>query len=111
MAKKFFTFVDRFLPIEFFEEDPITITLTIGDEMDGKIDKIFSEDLKKPMDAAKKRGLLEDLIGKENTERILSRFEDVDGYAIDQVLLYIRGEYVERKQKNLLAAISGRQRK
>lgn len=110
MAKKFFTFVDRFLPIEFFEEEPITITLTIGDEMDKKIDKAV-EDLKHPIDAAKKRDLLAALIGKENADRILSRFEEVDGYTLDQVLLYIRSEYMEGKQKNLLAAISGRQRK
>ena len=109
MAKKFFNFVDRFLPIEFFEEEPVTITLTIGDEMDKKLDKL-AEDLKTQMGTAKKRGLLEGLIGKENADRILSRFDEVDGYTIDQVLLYINLTYREAKQKNLLAASNGRQR-
>ena len=109
MAKKCFTFVDRFLPIEFFEEEPVTITLTIGDEMDKKMDNL-ARALKTPLDVKKKRALLEGLIGEENTERILSRFEDVDGYVLDQVLVYITGEYLEGKQKNLLAAKAGRQK-
>ena len=110
MAKKFFAFVDQFLPVEFFEEDPVTITMTICDEMDKKIDKAFVE-LKAPMTVEKKRKVLEDLIGPENAERILSRFEAVDGYVLDQVLLYVRTSYLEGKQKNLLAAAAGRQRK
>lgn len=110
MAKKFFAFVDRFLPIEFFEEEPVTITLTVGDEMDRKLDKLV-EDLKTTTGVTKKRGLLDGLIGKENAERILSRFEDVDSYVIDQVLLYINLTYREGKQKNLLAASNGRRRK
>lgn len=110
MAKKCFTFVDRFLPIEFFEEEPVTITLTIGDEMDKKIDKAVA-DLKTTVGVAKRRGVLETLIGKENAERILSRFEEVDCYVLDQVLLYIHKSYLEGKQKNLLAASQGRQKK
>lgn len=110
MAKKCFTFVDRFLPIEFFEEEPVTITLTIGDAMDKKMDSVPAA-LKPPTDAKKKRKALEDLIGKENAERILSRFEEVDSYVLDQVLLYIHSAYLEGKGKNLQAASSGRQKK
>ena len=109
MAKKYFAFVDQFLPVEFFEEDPITVTLTISDEFDRKLDKAFV-DLKSPMTVEKKRKVLEGLIGPENTARILSRFETVDGYVLDQVLLYVRGAYLEGKQKNLLAAAAGRHR-
>lgn len=107
---KYFTFVDRFLPIEFFEEDPVKITVQIGDEMDAKIDATFAA-LKKPMAVAEKLSLLDGLIGADHATSITSRMEAVDGYALDQVLLYLREAYLEGKVKNLQAAKAGRKRK
>ena len=34
---KYFTFVDRTLPIEFFADDPVTVTLQLGDETDKRL--------------------------------------------------------------------------
>ena len=31
---KYFTFVDRFIPVEFFEDDPIKVTIQISDATD-----------------------------------------------------------------------------
>ena len=39
MEQTYFTYVDRALTLQFFREDPITVTLTLGDEMDRKLDK------------------------------------------------------------------------
>lgn len=110
MAKKYFTFVDRFLPIQFFEEDPITITVCICDGTDRKIDQIF-EELRTSVTAERKRAMLVELIGEENTANLLSRSDQVDAYVLDQLLLYIRNEYIEGKRKNLQAAGAGQQKK
>ena len=37
--------------------------------------------------------------------------DEADGYALDQVLLYIHSTYIEGKTKNLQAAKAGRSRK
>lgn len=110
MAKKFFTFVDRFLPIEFFEEEPVTITLTIGDEMAQKIDAGWAK-LSSATTVEKSRDILVAWIGEENTEKLLARCDEVDVYTIQQLLFYIKQAFIEGTQKNLLAAAQGRQRK
>lgn len=107
---KYFTFVDRLLTIQFFEEDPVTITLTICDQMAQKIDAGW-----KKVDGAttpeKSREILVAWIGEENAEKLLARCDDVDTYTIRQLLFYIKQEYIEGQRKNLLAAAAGRQRK
>lgn len=110
MAKKYFTFVDRILPIQFFEEEPITVTLTISDQMAQKIDAGMKK-LNTTADAAQCRDILVAWIGEENADKLLARCEDVDTYTISQLLAYIRQEYIEGQRKNLLAAAAGRQRK
>lgn len=107
---KYFTFVDRFIHLEFFEENPVKLTLCVGDDMDHKIDeaiKIFQ----KPTPVSDKIDTLNGLIGEENAGAIMERLDTVDGYALDQVLLYIRETYMEGKVKNLQAAKAGRKRK
>lgn len=106
---KYFSFVDRFLPIHFFEEEPVTVTLTICDQMDKKIDDTNAK-YQKLNSAEEKRQALVELIGEENVEKICSRFEEVDSYVLDQILLYILAEYVGGKRKNLQAAAAGRQK-
>ena len=110
MAKKYFTFVDRFLPVQFFEEDPVTITLTISDQMAAKIDAGIKQ-LGTTTTPEKCRDILVAWVGEENTEKLLSRCEDVDTYTISQLLLYIKQSYMEGQRKNLVAAAAGRQRK
>lgn len=110
MAKKYFTFVDRFLPIEFFDEDPVVITMTISDQMAQKIDAGVKK-LSTATTTDQCRDILVAWIGEENTEKLLARCDDVDTYTISQLLLYIKQEYVEGQRKNLLAAAGGRQRK
>lgn len=108
---KYFSFVDRFLPLQFFEKEPVTITFTICDQMDKKIDGAFAE-LQNCTDAKRKQEILTELIGQENADKLLSRFgDDVDTYVLDQLLLYIHTEYVAGKRKNLQAAAAGRLRK
>lgn len=107
---KYFTFVDRNITLEFFEENPVKVTLSIGDDMDRKLTDAFKK-LRNPIPPVDKIGILNDLIGAENTSEILERMDDADGYALDQLLLYIHGVYIEGKEKNLQTAKAGRKRK
>lgn len=107
---KYFTFIDRYIPVEFFEDDPIKLTLCVGDEMDNKLDSAFKK-LANPMSVASKIDILNGLIGEDNATAIMARMDTVDGYALDQVLVYIRGTYLESKVKNFQAAKAGRKRK
>lgn len=107
---KYFTFVDRFIHLEFFEENPVKLTLCVGDDMDHKIDEV-TKIFQKPTPVSDKIDTLNGLIGEENADAIMERLDTVDGYALDQVLLYIRETYMEGKVKNLQAAKAGRKRK
>lgn len=107
---KYFTFVDRLITLEFFGEDTVKATVAIGDEMDKRIDAAFSR-LKKPESVEDKKAEITGLIGADVTDKILERLDTVDGYALDQLLLYIRETYLEAKVKNLQAAKAGRSRK
>ena len=100
---KYFTFVDRLITLEFFEEDAVKATVTIGDDMDKRIDAAFNR-LKKPESVEDKKAEIAGLIGADVTDKILERLDTVDGYALDQLLLYIRETYLEAKVKNLQAA-------
>lgn len=107
---KYFTFVDRMLTIEFFETDPVKITMLIGDEMDKKLIAMGAA-IDSAKTAEKARAALADIIGEENTQKILARAEDVDRYFIAQVARYILSEYGAGKAKNIETAGAGRSRK
>lgn len=109
MEQSYFTYVDRELTLQFFREDPITVTLTVGDEMDRKLDKALKA-LKAATTFEKKRGLLASLIGAENACLLLGRADIADCFTVEQLLLYIHKAYLEGKGKNLLAASAGRQK-
>lgn len=107
---KFFTFADRFVPIQFFEEDPVKLTLKISDEMDDRlrkaVGKIAAAD--KLVDAEKRRRsyreALDELIGEENADRILSRADEADCFTIGAIVNYILKAYGDQKTKNLSAS-------
>lgn len=108
MEQTYFTYVDRELTLRFFREEPVTVTLTVGDEMDRKLDKTVKA-LKTASGFEKKRELLASLIGNENACLLLARADRADCFTVEQLLLYIHKAYLEGKGKNLLAASAGRQ--
>lgn len=107
---KYFTFVDRTLSIEFFAENPVTITLQIGDETDRKLAEMGKE-----MDAAttfeESKAALAEIIGAESLDAILARTENPDRFAVLEITHYFLQAYREGKAKNLEAARAGRKRK
>lgn len=104
-----FTFSSRIVQMQFFEEDPVTITMLIGDETDSRILKsgaMISEadkigDIKKRLEQY--RAALELLIGAEHTAAILDRADELDSYAIFSVYRHVLNEYGAQKAKNLSA--------
>lgn len=106
---KFFTFADRAVRVQFFEEAPVVLTLLISDETDQRIlesGKLFqAADKAKTTSerAVKYRAALETLIGAEKTDVILARSEKADSFAIYSVYRYILSAYAEQKSKNLNA--------
>ena len=107
---KYFTFVDRSIQIEFFDKDPVKITLCVGDEMDRKLNEMGRK-----MDAAAtfedRKAALADTIGVENVDAIMARAETQDNYALLEIAHYLLQEYQDGKTKNLVAARAGRKRK
>lgn len=108
MEQTYFTYVDRELTLQFFREDPITVTLTMGDEMDRKLDRVVKA-MKTATSFEKKRELLASLIGKDNVCLLLARADRADAFTVEQLLLFVHKAYLEGKGKNLLAASAGRQ--
>lgn len=107
MDQTYFTYVDRDITLHFFREDPIDVTLTLGDETDRLFDKTVKA-LKTAATFEKKRELLANLIGDETACLLLARADRADGFTVEQLLLYIHKAYLEGKGKNLLTASAGR---
>ena len=107
---KYFTFVDRFLPIEFFEKDPVKITLQIGDTTDQKL-----AEMGRKIDASAtfedSKAALAEIVGADNLEAILARTENPDQLALLEITYYVLQAYREGKAKNLETARAGRKRK
>lgn len=107
---KFFTFANRAIPVQFFEERPITVTLIASDETDARLlesARLLQEgDTQTTVEARLPlyRKAVENLIGPEKTKEILSRADNADGYAVCAVYQYLLAVYREGKAKNLTAS-------
>lgn len=107
---KFFTFSDRACRIQFFEEEPVVVTLFVGDETDkltldsaALIDE--GDKLKSVDERMKKyREAVELLIGKEKTAAILDRAETNDSFALLEIWHHVVKELRSYKVKNLTAS-------
>lgn len=103
-----FNFVDRDVEITFFEEDPVTIHLTVSDETDKKM-LAYTQAVNKDRSQEGVKKALGALIGKDNLAKILKRAPVDDGYALIQVEKHIAAAYGEGQRKNLLTAGAGRE--
>lgn len=106
MGKPFFTFCDRAVPVQFFENEPVKVTLIISDKTDQRIldcYRAFAEADKLPPEKrlAGYEDALRTFLGRENADRLLSRMEECDCFAVTEVFTYILTEYREAKTKKL----------
>lgn len=107
---KFFTFADRACRIQFFEEEPVVLTLFVGDETDKRIIKsasmIEDADKLKSVDErfAKYREALAELITAEKADAILARAETADSMTVLEIWQYVLHCLREHKTKNLIAS-------
>lgn len=108
---KFFTFADRFVPVTFFETNPVKLTLKISDETDKRllaVSQAFVDADKVTTDLDKRcklyREALESFIGADKTDAILSRADEVDCFAVYSVYKFLIDAYAAQKVKNLGAS-------
>lgn len=107
---KFFTFADRACRIQFFEADPVVLTLFVGDEMDKRIVKsaamIEDADKLKSVEerCAKYREALAELISGEKADAILARAKTADSMAVLEIWQFVLNCLREHKVKNLTAS-------
>ena len=104
----YFTFISRQLPLTFFSEEPITLTIPICDATDAQL-----LDMAKAIDAAETPAAAEaalyPVLGKDIAASILARSDPRDVQSVQQIAAYILRQYGEGKEKNLSAAQAGRQ--
>lgn len=106
MGKPYFVFMDRVVPVEFFEEEPVQLTLLISDKTDKKISDCAQRFLKADEKPVEKRlqlyeTALADFIGEEKADAILTRTEARDCFAVYEVFCYILNTYKDAKTKKL----------
>lgn len=108
MATKFFTFADRFVPVQFFDgEDAVKITMKISDETDKRLIKageaLNAADTLKDVDKRRTayRKALEGFLGEEKAKEILSKADEADCFAIYSVFKHLLNTYGAAKVKNL----------
>ena len=108
---KFFTFADRYVPVQFFEDQPVKLTLTISNDTDRRIldcGRAFAEaDKKQDMEqkAQRYREILGGFIGAEHVDAILDRADVQDAFAVFEVYNYICTAYQEAKRKKLMGSV------
>ncbi len=107
---KCFAFANRACRIQFFEDDPVVLTLFVCDETDKRIMKSASmiEDADKLKSVeerfAKYREALSELITEEKVDAILSRAETADSMAVLEIWQFVLNCLREHKVKNLTAS-------
>ena len=103
----YFTFLSRHLELIFFNTDPITVTIPMGDAMDDLLTEM-AQSIDAAPDLPAAEAALYPVLGKDVTESILSRAEPRDVFAAQQLAAYVLRQYADGKEKNLSAAQSGR---
>lgn len=107
---KCFAFANRACRIQFFDDDPVVLTLFVGDETDKRImqSAAMIEDADKLKSVEERfikyREALAELISEEKTDAILSRAETADSMAVLEVWQFVLNCLREHKVKNLTAS-------
>ena len=107
---KIFAYSKRACKVQFFEDDPVVVTIFVGDESDKLCiqgarlieegDKCASFEMR----MAKYREAVELFLGIEKTEAVLERAEEKDCFALIGIWQFIVGALRDHKLKNLTAS-------
>lgn len=101
-----FTFIDRTFTLTFYPDDPITVTLCLGDVLEEKLQAAVSH-YDQCHTVAEDVENLKTLLGPEAAERLLSRAETVDRLTVLELLSYAVRGCREQQGKKLLALAEG----
>lgn len=101
-----FTFIDRAVAIRYYPEDPIELTLYLGDALDARLDAAVAHyDL--PHTVAEDVENFLALVGRESGEKLLARAETVDRLTVLELLSYTVRVCREEQGKKLMALAEG----
>ncbi len=101
-----FTFIDRAVTLRFYRQDPVEVTLYLGDALEAQLQRAaahYDESHTLEEDIAN----LAALVGQENAARLLSRAETVDRLAVLELLSYTMRQCREEQGKKLMALAEG----
>lgn len=104
----YFTFLPRTLTLRFFPDDPILVTLPMGDDMDELLLNM-AKNLDEAGDFSTAAACLYPVLGRDTAENLLSRADCRDTLSVCQLAGYLLRQYGIEKEKNLSAACQGRQ--
>lgn len=101
-----FTFIDRALDLSFYDQEPVTVRLYLGDALEEKLqaavghydqDHTLEEDVEN----------LKALVGAETGQLLLDRAETVDRLAVLELLSFVVRRCREEQGKKLMALAAG----
>ena len=104
----YFTFLPRTLTLHFFPDDPVAVSLPMGDDMDDLL-LTMAKDLDEAGDFSAAAACLYPVLGRDTAENLLSRADCKDTLSVCQLAGYLLRQYGIEKEKNLSAACQGRQ--
>lgn len=105
-----FAYAKRACKVQFFEEEPVAVTLFVGDQTDKLCmqgARLIEEGDKcaAPEERTEKyREAVELLLGEEKTAAVLSRAEEKDSFALLEIWQFVVRSLREHKVKNLIAS-------
>ena len=97
-----FTFIDRAITLEFYQDPTEQVKLYLGDVLEDKIARAVAHYDEKHTLSEDVENLRE-LMGQENADRLLARAEPVDRLTVLELLSYTVRRCREEQAKKLLA--------
>ena len=102
----YFTFLPRTLTLRFFPDDPILVTLPMGDAMDELL-LTMAKDLDEAGDFSTAAACLYPVLGRDTAENLLSRADCRDTLSVCQLAGYLLRQYASKRKKTSAPPVRG----
>jgi hypothetical protein len=101
-----FTFIDRTVDLTFYDQEPVTVRMYLGDALEEKLQQAvghYDQDhtLEEDMENLKM------LVGQEEGAQLLERAEPLDRMAVLELLSFVVRRCREEQGKKLMALAAG----
>ncbi len=101
-----FTFIDRAVTLRYYEEDPVEVTLYLGDALEERLQAAVSH-YDAPHTVEEDAENFRRLVGREAADRLLGRAEVLDRLTVLELLSYTVRACREEQGKKLMALAEG----